>query len=124
MESILTSIKKLLPIEESDTHFDQDIVIYINNAFSTLTQLGAGPAEGFSITDASAVWSSYEVTTVVLGFVKTYIYLKVKLIFDPPASSAAIESIKALIAEAEWRICSEVDPLFVPEPVESEEEIW
>ncbi len=104
MESILTSIKKLLGIEEEYKHFDPDIVMQINSAFGVLTQLGVGPEEGFFIEDEGAVWSDYLFGDRRLEFVKTYIYLKVRLGFDPPQSSAAIEAINRQISELEWRI--------------------
>ena len=104
MDSILTSIKKLLGVSDEYKHFDTDIIIYINSAFSTLTQLGVGPEEGFSITDASTTWSDYLYGDSRLEFVKTYVYLKVRLSFDPPSSSAAIEAINRQISELEWRI--------------------
>ena len=104
MESILTSIKKLLGIEEEYKHFDPDIVMQINSAFGVLTQLGVGPEEGFFIEDEGAVWSDYLFNDRRLEFVKTYVYLKVRLGFDPPQSSAAIEAINRQISELEWRI--------------------
>lgn len=103
MESILTSIKKLLGIHEEYTNFDEDIIIHINTAFATLNQLGVGPSEGFMIEDAAAEWLEY-IDECNLTMVKTYIYLKVKMVFDPPTSSAVIESIKRTIDELEWRI--------------------
>ena len=81
MESILTSIKKLVGIAEDYTAFDTDFIIYINSAFATLNQLGIGPVEGFSIVDASSKWSDYGVATPMLDHVKSYVYLKVKTIF-------------------------------------------
>lgn len=110
MDSILTSIKKLLGIAEDYEHFDQDIIMCINSAFSTLTQLGVGPAEGFRIEDESAEWSEFLKDDFRLEFVKTYIHLKVKMAFDPPLSSAVIESINRQISELEWRINVAVDP--------------
>lgn len=104
MDSILTSIKKLLGIAEEYEHFDPDIVMHINSAFSVLTQLGVGPEEGFHIEDASTVWSEFLYDDPRLEFVKTYVQLKVKLGFDPPLSSAAIEAINRQISELEWRI--------------------
>ena len=104
MDSILTSIKKLLGITEEYDHFDKDIVMHINSAFSVLTQLGVGPKEGFSIKDASTTWSELLNDDLRLESVKTYVYYKVKLGFDPPQSSAAIESINRQISELEWRI--------------------
>lgn len=109
MESILTSIKKLLGIAEEYTHFDPDIIMHINNAFFTLTQLGVGPSAGFSIDDAEDNWSDF-VDTSRIESVKTYVYLKVRLVFDPPTSSAVIESINRNISELEWRLNVAVDP--------------
>lgn len=115
MESILTSIKKLVGIDELDEHFDPDVIMCINTAFSTLNQVGAGPITGFSITNEHEVWSDIlGVSTVLLGFIKTYIYLKAKLVFDPPQNSAMLESINKMIGEAEWRIQVEADLPYVP----------
>lgn len=110
MDSILTSIKKLLGIAEEYEHFDPDIIMHINSAFSILTQLGVGPAEGFRIEDESTEWSEFLKDDLRLELVKTYIHLKVKLVFDPPSSSAVIESINRQITELEWRINVFVDP--------------
>ena len=104
MDSILTSIKKLLGIAEEYEHFDPDIVLHINSAFSVLTQLGVGPEEGFRIEDASTTWAEFLYDDPRLEFVKTFVHLKVKLSFDPPLSSAAIEAINRQISELEWRI--------------------
>lgn len=102
-ESILTSIKKLLGIGEEYEHFDLDIIIHINSVLMILTQLGVGPKDGFSIRDSSSVWTDF-ITTDQLEAVKSYVFLKVRLLFDPPQSSAAIESINRLISEFEWRL--------------------
>ena len=111
MESILTSIKKLLGIVEEYEHFDVDIIMHINSAFSVLTQLGVGPEEGFRIEDASAVWSDFLYDDPRLEMVRTYVYLKVKMVFDiNSSSSAVIESINRQIQELEWRINVTVDP--------------
>lgn len=104
MESILTSIKKLLGITEEYDQFDPDIIMHINSVFMILTQLGVGPAEGFSIEDDTAVWTDFIQDVKKLESVKTYIYLKVKLLFDPPLSSAVIDSTNRLINELEWRL--------------------
>ena len=104
MESILTSIKKLLGITEEYDQFDPDIIMHINSVFMILTRLGVGPAEGFSIEDDTAVWTDFIQDVKKLESVKTYIYLKVKLAFDPPLSSAVIESMNRLINELEWRL--------------------
>lgn len=111
MESILTSIKKLLGITEEYEHFDIDIIMHINSAFSVLTQLGVGPKEGFHIEDDSTEWSEFLFEDTRLEMVKTYIYLKVRLAFDSTnLSSAVIESINRQINELEWRINIVVDP--------------
>lgn len=104
MESILTSIKKLLGITEEYDQFDPDIIMHINSVFMILTQLGVGPSEGFFIEDDTAVWTDFIQDVKKLESVKTYIYLKVKLAFDPPLSSAVIESMNRLINELEWRL--------------------
>lgn len=103
MDSILTSIKKLLGISSDYTHFDEDLIIQINSAFSALTQLGVGPIEGFEITDATSTWSEFT-DDPRLNFAKTYIQIKVKLAFDPPTSSALIESYNRQLDELTWRL--------------------
>lgn len=109
MESILTSIKKLLGIEEEYTQFDNDIIMDINSVFLNLTQLGVGPAEGFLIEDDTATWEDFIGDSNQLQAVKSYMYLKVKLLFDPPLSSSVIESMNRMIAELEWRLNVAVD---------------
>lgn len=104
MDSILTSIKKMLGITEDYEHFDPDIIMHINSAFMILTQLGVGPIEGFFIEDETSLWSDFLPSTPRLEAVKSYVYLKVKLLFDPPSSSAVIESITKSISELEWRL--------------------
>ena len=104
MDSILNSIKKLLGITEEYKHFDQDIIIHINSVFSLLRQIGVGPEEGFIITDSTSTWDEFTVDDIKIESVKTYVYLKVRLIFDPPSSSAAIDAIKENIKEIEWRL--------------------
>ena len=109
MESILTSIKKLLGIMSDYTNFDDDIIIHINTAFAMLNQLGVGPKGGFMIVDENSGWEEYT-NENNLNMVKTYIYLKVRLLFDPPTSTALIESINRTLSEIEWRIFLEGDP--------------
>lgn len=104
MESILTSIKKLLGIDEEYEHFDSDIIMHINSVFMILNQLGVGPAEGFSIKDKTATWEDFVTDLVKVEAIKSYVYLKVKLLFDPPLSSSVMESINRTISELEWRI--------------------
>lgn len=110
MDSILESIKKMLGITSSYTVFDNDLIIHINSVFFILNQLGVGPKKPFSISGSSAVWSDFLGDSTDLEAVKTYVYLKVKLLFDPPSTSATIESINKLIAEYEWRLNVQVDP--------------
>ena len=100
--SILTSIKKLLGITESCTDFDTDIIMHINTVLMTLNQLGVG-TEGFRIEDKNAVWSEF-IDPNKLAATKSYVYLRVKLLFDPPLNSAIIEAIKESIRELEWRL--------------------
>lgn len=105
MESILTSIKKMLGLTEEYKHFDVDIIMHINSTFRVLHQLGVGPSKVFRITDASDSWDDF-ITEDCEGFdeVKTYVYQRVKLLFDPPLSSAHLSVLKESIAEFEWRL--------------------
>lgn len=104
MESILTSIKKLLGITEDYEHFDADIIMHINSVFMILNQLGVGPEKGFSISDETATWNDYLPDGSNLEAVKSYIHLKVRLLFDPPLSSSVMESMQHMISELEWRL--------------------
>ena len=110
MDSILTSIKKLLGITKEETSFDQDLIMHINSVFSILTQLGVGPSEGFFIEDDSAIWGDFLEDSTNLELVKTYVYMKARLMFDPPTGSAVMESMNKMISELEWRINVTVDP--------------
>ena len=110
VESILTSIKKLLGITEDYEHFDGELMIHINSVFAVLNQLGVGPNAGFVITDKSFVWKDFFNDDKTLEFVKTFVYLKVRLLFDPPQSSAVIEAINRQASEYEWRILVAADP--------------
>lgn len=107
MGSILTSIKKLLG--EEHAHFDPDITMHINSALMVLTQLGIGPDEGFRIIDDSAVWSDFIGPRQDLDSVISFVYLKTRLIFDPPQTGFLIEAIKDQIKELEWRLNSQVE---------------
>ena len=104
MESILTSIKKLLGMPEDYTAYDDQVIIHINSVFMILTQLGVGPEEGFTIKDKESVWTDFVSGETKLELVKSYVYLKVKLLFDPPSNSSVIESINRQIDEFEWRL--------------------
>lgn len=105
MDSILTSIKKLLGISEDYEHFDADIIMHINSVLAILAQLGVGPEEGFSIRDKTKTWADFLGNdSTLLDGVRSYVYMKVRLMFDPPTSSAVIESMTRLTNEFEWRL--------------------
>lgn len=106
MESILTSIKKLLGIEEEYEHFDPEIIMHINTVLGDLTQLGVGPSEGFSIEDETSTWIDFipGESLVKMEGVKSYIHLRVKLLFDPPSSSSVLASYERQIEKMEWRL--------------------
>lgn len=103
--SILTCIKRLLGIEESYTQFDPDILVHINSAFMTLFQLGIGPETGYSITGSTETWSEFTEDRTDIEAIKTYVYLKVRLIFDPPQTGYLVEAINKQLVELEWRLC-------------------
>lgn len=103
-DSILTSTKKVLGLEEGYTVFDPDILLHINSVFATLSQLGVGPPEGFAIEDKTALWSEFLGDDKRLNSVKTYVHLRVRLLFDPPSTSFAIESMREQLKEIEWRL--------------------
>ena len=109
MDSILTSIKKMLGMTEDYTEFDTDLIIHINSVFSALTQIGVGPPEGFMREDESSEWNDFIGTESKWNFVKTYVYLKVRLLFDPPNSGSVMESINNQIKEVEWRLFTEAE---------------
>lgn len=104
MESILTSIKKLLGIAEEYEHFDPDIIMHINSVFMILTQLGVGPPNGFRIESETDTWFDFLGDSTDYEAVKSYMHLKVKLLFDPPTSGAVTESMNRMISEFEWRL--------------------
>lgn len=109
-DSILTTTKKLLGIAEDYTEFDTDIIIDINSVFAILNQLGIGPEEGFTIEDASTTWDEYICGDLLISEVKTYMYMKVRMMFDPPTSGTLIDNMNKQIAEFEWRLNVAVDP--------------
>ena len=104
MDSILTTIKKLLGLAEDDISFDTDIIIGINTAFSTLTQIGVGRTSGFSIQDKSETRTDFLLDAPDLESVKSYVHLKAKLLFDPPANSAMIDSMNNILDELTFRL--------------------
>ena len=103
-DSILNDVKKMLNLTPDYKAFDTDIIININSVFSTLRQLGVGPDEGFIIEDETTSWEAFLGSDRRLYFVKVYIYLKTRLVFDPPATSFAQDAIKEQITELEWRL--------------------
>ena len=108
-ESILTTIKKLLGVPEDYEHFDTDIIIHINSVFMILNQLGVGPSDGFSISDKTAVWSDFVSNNKKFEAIKSYVYMKVRLLFDPPTNSSVMECMNRMINEMEWRLNSEAE---------------
>ncbi len=113
MDSILNTVKTALGVDPEYSGFDTDILLGINSAFSNLNQLGVGPESGFIIKGESELWENFLPESVQLGFVKSYILYKVRLSFDPPASSYLMDSIQKQIAELEWRLMVQVDPPIV-----------
>lgn len=103
MDSILLSVKKLLGIDAEYTVFDPDIIIHINTAFAVLNQLGVGPVEGFMIESENEVWDEY-IMDFNFTMAKTFVFLKVKLAFDPPSSTALLESMNRQLNELTWRL--------------------
>lgn len=104
MESVLTTIKKMLGITADYTHFDTDIIVHINTVLLTLNQIGVGPSEPAYITSEVETWKQVIGDTKNFEAVKTYIYLKVRMLFDPPASSSVLESMNRQANELEWRL--------------------
>lgn len=111
--SILDSVKKMLGMDPEFTAFDIDVTLFINAAFGSLRQLGVGSDTGFVIADNTTLWSQYITNLAFVGMIKSYIFMKVKLVFDPPATSFGIDAVKNQIQELEWRInvvAEEFDP--------------
>lgn len=108
--NILASIKKLLGINNDITVFDADIILHINTVFASLAQMGVGPKDqqghniGFELSDGSEEWSAFTSDDILIENVKTYVYIKVKMVFDPPTSSALIDAYTAQARELEWRL--------------------
>lgn len=103
-DSILTSTKKILGVDEAYTAFDVDIITHINTVFSTLAQIGIGPAAGYMILDAEPTWDDFLLGDERLNSVKTYMYLRVRMMFDPPTSSYLINALNEQVKELEWRL--------------------
>ncbi len=103
-DSILTSVKKLLGINEDYTQFDVDLIMHINSVFSVLTQLGIGPSDGFHIEDKTATWTDFLEDSEKLEMVKSFMVLRVRLLFDPPSSSFVLDSLQRQADEFTWRL--------------------
>ena len=103
-DSILLSVKKMLGLPEEYNAFDLDIMTHINSVFTILAQIGVGPVNGFTIEDETAMWTDFIQDMSLYQLVKSYMVLKVRLLFDPPISSAVLECYKAQINEYEWRL--------------------
>lgn len=104
ISSILTSVKKNLGYEEDDESYDPDLIMYINSTLSTLQQIGIGPELGYRIEDKTATWVSFLGTDPRLNFTQSYVYMKVKLMFDPPLTSFAIKAIEDICLGLEVRL--------------------
>jgi hypothetical protein len=120
-DSILTSTKKVLGIAEEYTAFDVDILMHINSVFSTLQQLGVGPAEGYVIEDDSPTWSDFLGDDPRYNTVRSYVYLRVRMLFDPPGTSYLIESLRKQAEQMEWRMNVAAEELVYEDPFGPEE---
>lgn len=114
-DSILKTVKKSVGITETDTSFDPDILVYASSAMSNLNQLGIGPDAGIVVEDETTGWSSLGIPQNQLNMAKTFVCLKVRLAFDPPAFSFHIDAIKEQIAEQEGRLSAYRETLLGPE---------
>lgn len=125
-ESILTETKNSLGVAEDVTIFDVAIRMHINSAISTLTQLGIGPEGGFEILDADATWTDFVNTDLRLSQIKSYVFLRVKMLFDPPPNSWVSVAMKDQIEQMEWRLnmVREGDIPAEVTPLPEEDEYW
>lgn len=112
---ILDSIKKLLGIDATDLNFDDELIMHINSVFLSLNQLGVGPEETFVLTDSDVEWDSFMKSRTDIEAVKSYIYLKVRLLFDPPQNSFLVNAISEQIKEFESRLTMQVEPYALTE---------
>lgn len=110
-ESILLSVKKMLGLDKDYDVFDPELIIHINTVFGTLHQLGVGPEDQFRITGDSEVWSDFTTEGEQTDEVKSYVYLRVRLLFDPPSSSFVLSSFKEQLQELEWRLNVKADEI-------------
>lgn len=109
MDSILNSVKKVLGIHEEYKAFDTDVIMHINTAFFLLNQLGVGPKEGYRIEDESANWVDYTGSSLNLEAVRSYIFVRVRLLFDRPETSYGIQALERQAKEFEWRLSVQAD---------------
>ena len=109
MDSILTSVKKMLGIEASYTHFDADLILLINSAFDTLHQLGIGPETKFSIQDETSKWEEFLVNDTRVDMAKEFVWLRTRLMFDPPSNSFVSDAMQKRLDELIWRMNVDVE---------------
>jgi hypothetical protein len=122
-DSILDNTKKVLGMEADYTAFDVDVIMHINSVLSTLNQLGIGPLDGFAIEDTTQTWADFLDDVKPLNNVKSYVYLRTRMLFDPPTTSFLLESMKQQIDELGWRISTyreSLQPLLVPDVAEED----
>ena len=108
-ESILTSVKHMLGIEPDVTHFDSNLILFINSAFYSVNQLGVGPDNPYHINGSTEKWTDFSADINDFEAVIQYVYLKVKMAFDPPLSGTVIGEYNKQIDELAWRITAKVD---------------
>ena len=111
MESILGSIKQMLGISQDETNFDSELMLHINGALMIINQLGVGPSTGFIVFGKTQTWSEFLADRKDLELVKTAVYLRVRLMFDPPQNSFLVSSIQKQIEEFDWRITATAAPV-------------
>lgn len=109
MDSILASVKLQLGISPAETCFDESLIMNINSVFAILQQLGVGPSGGYAIQSVENTWNEFLANVDQIEMVKSYMYLKVKILFDPSASSVVMDAYNRLIGEFEWRLTVSAD---------------
>ena len=114
-DSILSSIKEAASVSSEEDTFDQELILHINSTFMALRQMGIGPSVPFFITDATSNWSDFTTDMSILPTIKSYVALKVRMLFDPPTSSSLSDAIKSQLSEYEWRLGIECDTYKVEE---------
>lgn len=121
-ESVLVTIRRMLTgiLYSGETAFDDELINHINMVMAILHRLGVGPKEGFRITSENEMWSDFLQTDEMLSEIQSYVYMKVKMIFDPPASSSASKAFESYIQELEWTIDNAVNYKKVEEAIPSE----